>query len=214
LSSSDTIALREVLEQFYKNTNLPAVDDPQLIAETIANGVQDGSFGLALKENGEVDPSSVRINQPLSATQVSFNEEGWVLLTKEKAKALQAQVEPGGSGGEVSPPGKGGDGGDGQRPGNGGKPQPPTPSKPPQQDETVERFSIRASGIPSSKIYDLSKGVFNPLVREAGEFEFTVEFNVSSADGISKKVIEQTVMETLQQLGARVEEHDEDPSES
>lgn len=212
LSSSDTIALREVLEQFYKNTNLPAVDDPQLIAETIANGVQDGSFGLALQENGETDPSSVRINQPLSATQVSFNEEGWVLLTADKANALQAQVEPPGDGGVSPPPG---DGGDGQPPGRKPpKPTPPEPVEPPQQDETVERFSIRASGIPSSKIYDLSKGVFNPLVREAGEFEFTVEFNVSSADGISKKVIEQTVMETLQQLGAEVEERDQDPSES
>ena len=216
LSNSDAIALREVMEQFYKNTNLPALDDPQLIAETIANGVQDGSFGLALQRDGEIEPASVRINEPLSATQVSFNEEGWMLLTASKASDLQAQVEPPTDGSGSSAPESGEDGGGRGTGGAGGDVQPGSegvePPKP-SADETVERLTIRASGIPSSKIYDLSKGVFNPLVREAGEFEFTIEFNVSSADGISKKVIEQTVMETLQQLGAQVEAYDEDPSD-
>jgi hypothetical protein len=37
---------------------------------------------------------------------------------------------------------------------------------------------------------------------------FTIEIDVTSADGISMRTIEQQVMETLQQIGAEVERRD------
>ena len=69
-------------------------------------------------------------------------------------------------------------------------------------------MAFKASGIPSSQLYALSTGVFKPLTREAGEFTFSIEIDVTSADGISKKAVEQQVMETLQQIGAKVERRD------
>jgi hypothetical protein len=79
-------------------------------------------------------------------------------------------------------------------------------STPPETtEETVRRLAVRASGIPSGKVFDLSRGVLKVLTQEAGEFEFTIEFDVSTEDGIKAKTIEHTIMETLRQLGATVE---------
>jgi hypothetical protein len=213
LTSNGVIALRDILEQFYKNPNLPALDDPSLIAETVADGVQEGSFGLARWEDGAVVPESVRINQVLSTSQVNFQEEGWVLVAKEKAQQLREEITP------EPEPGSGPGGGASQpRPADGDSPSTPdgSPSKPspggggdaPSQpeEERIKRLRIRASGLSSNDFYDLNKGVIKPITQDAGEFTFTIEFDVSSDDGLSKKRIEQVVMETLQQLGANVEQ--------
>jgi hypothetical protein len=77
-----------------------------------------------------------------------------------------------------------------------------------EEPKKVHRLSIRASGIPSSKFYGLDKGVLKPLTQDIGEFRFTIEFDVESAEGIPEKKIEQVVMETLRQLGARIEQGD------
>jgi len=211
LRNGDAIGLQEVVEQFYKNTSLPALDNPSLIAETVANGVREGSFALARQEDGSVIPESVRINEALSPSQVSFQEEGWVLVTVARAKELLQQVEPEYSEQPAQPkPGTA------QRSGDGGttvQPHHPTSGSSPSEGETTEqkeaeekvnRLQLRASGIPSSKLIDLHRGVIKPITREVGEFDFAIEIDVSSAEGIPKKVIEQAIMETLQQLGADV----------
>lgn len=225
LTNSDTIAIQDVLEQFYKNPNLPALDTPDLIAEAIVNGVREGRYGLARMADDGVQPESVRINESLSVTQVSFQEEGWVLVTDEKATELQARVDPSSSNGEA-------DSGAPRTTSSAGRPSSsPRDSATRQassrstaaasssdtvssdasgtdtstQEETVHTLSLRASEIPSGKIYELNQGVFKPLTAEAGAFEFTIEFEVSSADGIPTKTIEQTVIETLRQLGATIE---------
>ncbi len=215
LDNGNEIALSDILEQFYRNPGLPALDDPELIAESIANGVQDGSFGLARREDVDLTPSSVKINQPLSTSQVNFQEEGWVLITALKADDLQEEVQP------ESPGPDGGDtaGGDGETGSPGDSPTrsprgdgtpPSTESEPGGSDsepeeETVQQLSLRISGVPTGKLNDLHRGVLRPLIREAGEFEFTIEFEVESEEGIPEKKIEQQVMETLRQLGAEVE---------
>jgi hypothetical protein len=215
LSNGDEIALSAILEQFYRNPDLPALDDPELIAESIANGVQDGSFGLAREENGELVPSSVKINQPLSTSQVNFHEEGWVLITVSNAEDLREEIQ-------TEPPESGGTGttgGDDETGTPGGDPTPPgeddTPTgtesgedKPESDEETVQQLSLRISGVPTGKLNDLHRGVLRPLIREAGEFEFIIEFEVEDDDGISEQTIEQQVMETLRQLGVEVESQD------
>jgi hypothetical protein len=213
LNNGDEIGLSDILEQFYRNPDLPALDDPQLIAESIANGVQDGSFGLAREENGKLVPSSVKINQPLSTSQVNFHEEGWVLVTASKAEDLQEEVqtEPLESGetdvsGSEDEAGFAG-GGSAPSPGEDGTPTETGSGEdePEPEEEMVQQLSLRISGVPTGKLNDLHRGVLRPLIREAGEFEFTIEFEVESDDGISEKTIEQQVMETLRQLGVEAQ---------
>jgi hypothetical protein len=219
-SNGDEIALSDILEQFYRNPGLPALDDPELIAESIANGVQDGSFGLAREENEDLVPASVKINQPLSATQVNFHEEGWVLVTASKAEDLKKEARP-----ESTQPGEADtEDSDGEPVPSGGS-QPTTPgeddtpldtgSEPGEsptesEEETIQELSFRISGVPTGKLHDLHRGVLRPLIREAGEFEFTIEFELKSQDGIPEKTIEEQVMETLQQLEVEVELKDVD----
>ena len=217
LGNSDTIELQAILDQFYKDPNLPALDQADLIAETVANGVQDVSFGLARREDGELEPTSVRINEPLTPSQVNFREEGWVLVTDEKAVELQSQVqtEPAGDEEEEdsqptgsAPSGTGSSGGSPSPSGNGAPGGSPSGSPDEEEETLVHRFSLRASDIPTRKLTDLNRGVLMPITRDVGEFTFTIEFEVESADGISERKIEQQVMETLRQLGATVERKD------
>lgn len=212
LSNTDTIALSDVLEQFYRDPSLPALDDRKLIAETIAHGVRDGNFGIARREEDRLVPSSVRINQHLPPTQVHFHEERWVLVSRGKAEDLQQEAEPetappegtgesptGSSsspGDDVPPPGKG------EQPGVSPSGEQTTAQ---EGEETVHHLHLKASGIPSGRLHDLNRGVLLPITRAVGDFELTIEFEVESEDGISEAAIEQTVMETLQQLGAEVE---------
>jgi hypothetical protein len=217
LGNGDTIELQAILDQFYKDPSLPALDQADLIAETVANGVQDGSFGLARREDGELEPASVRINEPLTPSQVNFREEGWVLVTDEKAAELQARVQtdPAGDGKDEdrqptdpSPSGVGASGGSPAPSGDGASGGSSTNSQEEEEQTLVHRFSLRASDIPTRKLTDLNRGVLMPITRDVGEFTFTIEFEVESADGISERKIEQQVMETLRQLGATVEKRE------
>jgi hypothetical protein len=215
LGNSDTIELQSILDQFYKDPNLPALDQADLIAETVANGVQDGSFGLARCEDGDLNPNSVRINEALTPSQVNFREEGWVLVTNEKAAEVQPDPADGEEGGDkkstISAPGAtGSSAGSSSSSGEGSTNGTPTGSADEEEENLVHRFSLRASEIPTRKLTDLNRGVLMPITRDAGEFTFTIEFEVESTDGISEQKIEQTVMETLRQLGATVERKDTD----
>jgi len=219
LGNSDTIELQAILDQFYKDPNLPALDQADLIAETVANGVQDGSFGLARRENGELEPTSVHINEPLTPSWVNFREEGWVLVTDEKAAELQSRVQPDPAEGEEDDDSQPtGSSSSGAR-ASGGSPPPSgdgtsggssTRSQEEEEEPLIHRFSLRASDIPTRKLTDLNRGVLMPITRDVGEFTFTIEFEVESADGISERKIEQTVMETLRQLGATVDKKSTD----
>ena len=213
LSGSDVLPIQAILDQFYKNPSLPALDSPDLIAEAIANGVRDGRYGLAMQSDGDVEPTSVRINQTLSPSQVNFHEDGWVLVTAEKAAELQTRIASSKNEGKSempsnpSTPTKPGkkDPLESTQNGSSGDEGPTEESPPETTEETVQRLAVRASGIPSGKVFDLSRGVLKVLTQEAGEFEFTIEFDVSTEDGIKAKTIEHTIMETLRQLGATVE---------
>ncbi|MBS1253271.1 MAG: hypothetical protein MAG451_02320 [Anaerolineales bacterium] len=193
LSNSDTVSLDVLLEQFYKDPGLQVPGDPTVLAQAISQAVQDGTLGLGSGSADDIAPTSVKFNESILPSAIQFHEDVF-LLTPERAKALKQDatvVEP-------EPP----------QPGPGPEPKPgpeprPGPPPPPQPDERVKRLTLRASGISSGRLADLSRGVFLPLSREIGEFTFTIEVDVSSADGISKRVIEQQVLETLRQLGAQ-----------
>ncbi|MFW6183669.1 MAG: hypothetical protein ACOC8X_07720, partial [Chloroflexota bacterium] len=138
---------------------------------------------------------------------IHFTEDRY-LLSKERAEELLSQIQTEApdttpSGAEQQPPAP--------EPG-GDQPTwlpPKTPAGATDTDvetgQDVKQFAIRASGISTGRIADLNRGVLQPLVREVGEFTFTVEIDVKSSDGIPQRVIEQQVIETLRQLGATFE---------
>jgi len=143
----------------------------------------------------------VQFKEDLWSGDITFDEDTF-LLTADRAQTLKEEAavgEPGSSiiGPEPKPPEP--------------KPVGPNGNGPTPVGNRVKRVAFRASEIPASKIADLNRGVFVPLSREVGEFTFTVEVNVESAEGIPEQVIEQQVKETLRQLGANITEGEAGP---
>jgi len=207
LANDESVSLHEVLEQFYKNTDLPLPADESLVARALATGVTDGAFGVGAVVDGEVNPASVQFEERLASSQVEFREDQ-VLIPAGEAKRLKAEAkeeEPAGAEPESMP---GPDGPGGKAP-QGPKPEAGREPEPTPEEERLEELKLRVSGLPASKLADINRGVLLPLTlnlsREDGDFEFTLGLEVRPPEGIPKDVVER-VRETLRQLEARVEE--------
>lgn len=201
LSSGESIALATVREQFFKDTALPVPADDTLIKEGVAAAVASGVLGIGRGSIDQIAPDSVRFEEQIAFSAIELDDTTF-LLSADTAAALKAAVEPTPPGGETgTSPENGG------RPGTEGGGQTTIPGVVTGQEEPDERvpsLRVRAAGIPVSKLADLHRGVLQPLTREGGGFSFTIELDVSPPEGISKKVVEQQVMETLRQIGATV----------
>jgi hypothetical protein len=207
LADSAPVSLHEVLEQFYKNTNLPLPANESLVARAVATGVTEGTFGIGSVVDAEVNPSSVRYEERVASSLVDFREDQVLIPAEEAArlKAEEAEEEPaGGQPGTEPPPGPGGPEG-----GPPGGPEPAPGPEPEPEEERLQELSLRVSGLPASKLADINRGVLLPLTlnlsREDGDFEFTLGLEVRPPDGIPKDVVER-VRETLRQLEAQIEE--------
>lgn len=202
LGNGQPVSLEEVLEQFYKNTDLPVPADESRVARGVANGVTDGTFGMGTLIEGEVSPPSVTFEERTASSSVEFREDR-VLIPAENAAELQAEAA------EEEPAPVGGAGEDGNGEDVSGEVGPGTttqsrPGREPEAEERVDEVQLRVSGLRASKIADINRGVLLPLSRAAGDFEFTVELKVSPPDGIPKDVVER-IHETLRQLDAEIE---------
>ena len=58
--------------------------------------------------------------------------------------------------------------------------------------------------VPASRIADVNRGILMPLIRAVGDFTFTLEVQVSDEEGISQTTLENTIKETIRQIGARI----------
>lgn len=63
--------------------------------------------------------------------------------------------------------------------------------------------------VPASRIADVNRGIFLPLSNLVdGGLTFSLEIDVTSAEGIPARTLEQTIKETVRQIGARVVEEE------
>jgi hypothetical protein len=64
---------------------------------------------------------------------------------------------------------------------------------------------VDVDGVPAGRIGDVNRGVFLPLSNLVDDgLTFTLELDVTSAEGIPEATLEQKVKETVRQIGARV----------
>ena len=205
LSNRDAISLADLLDQFYKEPGLPLLADPVLLAEGVAQGVEQGALGLGAGQADQLNPQSVKFNQAIDTATVQFSEDLF-LLTPERAQAEQARGSAEASreiSGVEAPPLAD------KQAASRGETGVSEAATEPALDDKVPSYTFRAKGIPASRIADFNQGVLKPLVKEAGNFTFAIEVRVESLGGISKRIIEQQVKETLRQLGAEIEEIEE-----
>jgi len=226
LTGADQVATAVVLDQFYKNPQLPLPASEGVVARAIQLGVQDGALGLAELRDGEPEPESLRFRTPIALDAVDFSPHQ-VVLTRERAERIVAELEarraaeqeaagqrtaeeaaraqPQTAPGVVVP--FSGDA-DAVATIRGGAGVPGTTSGI-SDSAPYHRVRLVIAGVPAGKIADVNRGIFLPLSNLAdGGLTFTLELDVTSAEGIPPRVLEHTIKETVRQIGAQVVEEE------
>ncbi|MBN1260855.1 MAG: hypothetical protein JXB35_09260, partial [Anaerolineae bacterium] len=216
LVANEQVASNVILDQFYKNLELPVPSEPGVVARAIQLGVQDGALALSDIRDGQVVRDSFKFATAISLADVTF-DAGEILLSRGRAEALAAQwaAEDAAKAIPEPQPPTGVGGAEGETEGKGGAqpPRPPvvSPGPPPREEVTLHRLRLVVSDIPASKIADVNRGIFMPLSNLVdGALTFTLEIDVTSQEGIPQATVEQKIKETIRQIGARVVEEDED----
>jgi len=62
------------------------------------------------------------------------------------------------------------------------------------------------AGVPAGRVADVNRGILMPIKAAFGDFTFTLEVQVADPEGISQTTLENTIKETIRQIGARVVE--------
>jgi predicted AAA+ superfamily ATPase len=171
--------ITEIYESFLKYPDLPIIENENVLKETIAQGVQTGTFGLAINEE---------IHYCDSITFIELTEETQI-VRKEIAQKIKEETE--------KPP----------TPGEGLKPSTPvvpTVTTAPGK-ETITKLTLKAN-VPWDKLSDLMRGVFMPLNQEGAQINLEIKIEAQSTQGISKNTLDLKIKETLNQIGAKITE--------
>lgn len=182
--------LGEIYEAFLKYPNLPMLESENVLYNAVQDGVRDGLFGLRsgrlyFKESlpfGALDAAALLVRREVAEA--------------EKAAAAGATA-PGGTVGVTQPEG----GTQSPLPISG----PPTPSR---SDTRVPQWSARLK-LPWDKLSDFVRGVLRPLKEDGAEIEVEVALTARSEGGLKKTTLDHKVKETLNQIGAKILEENQ-----
>ncbi len=198
MTGNETVTTQAVLDQFYKDPGLPAPASVDVVARAVQLGIQEGAFGLAPVEAGEIDPGALRFQTELPLSAISF-DEGFVLVERGRAEALLAQMVTAEAKVEAQPEGVG-SGVVTVAPVTPGAA--PTPGVVVPTGQRFKRVRLVVGDIPASRIADVNRGILMPISQAVGDFKFTLAVDVSSAEGISQSTLENKIKETIRQIGA------------
>jgi hypothetical protein len=202
LAGNDHVATGVILDQFYKNPDLPVPAQPEVVARAIQLGVQEKALGLTAIKDDELDPHQLKFGPGLSLTldSVTF-EAGVYVVTAQKAAELLAKIPP--------PPAVEPEPETPLPPGGGVIPEPPPTTPAPGPTPPTDKYTrvrLVISDIPAGKIADVNRGVLLPLSSLVKDMKFTLEIDVASEEGISQATLENKIKETIRQIGAWVKE--------
>ncbi|MBN1318705.1 MAG: hypothetical protein JXA42_24705, partial [Anaerolineales bacterium] len=203
MANNSLLGTGVLLDQFYKNPDLPVPSEEGVVARAIQLGVKDRAFGLAELRGEEPDAITVKFGVDVPLDAISFGP-GAVLLSRRRTEELLLSIEPEQPPGGIEPPGPTPDI-DYPPPGVDAPPEPGVPSIAPA-DELVHHLKLVVNNIPAGRIADVNRGIFMPIKAAVGDFHFKLEIEVNVPDGISNSIIENTIKETIRQIGAKLEE--------
>lgn len=158
------------LRQSFLNGSLTRLLDPDgVLRSKIVEFVARGEFGLASGQNPDGTYERVWFHEPLTPDEVTF-DSGVFLLTKTKAQALKAGVQPR----PVS--------GEGQQPAPGAAPVPGTRPEaevepPPTPD--VQTRTIRLVGIVPPELWNRLGTKVLPKLRAGSDLKVGIDFSVT-----------------------------------
>lgn len=181
----DEKSVRDIYEVFLKTPGLPLLETMDVVLSAVKSGVGSGLIGM------KVD-SKVYFNEPaysISADDIVLKPESARKFKEQEAKGKTVYIEEEGPGGATA-----------------GEPAGPRPGIPARG---VSKLHLRAK-VPWDKIASLISGVIRPLKDKGSDPEIFVEINASSEDGFDRTTLDSKVKETLQQLGANIEDWKEE----
>ncbi len=198
LVNNDQIATGVLLDQFYKNPELPALESQGVLARAIQLGVQDGAFGIVALQGGEIVVNSLKYKAGLPLDAIPFDGDTLLLASsrceasmavfREKEGLVIIKVEP-----AVQ-----------EQRSDAAELISERSSSTSQQPVVYHRLQLIIADILASKIADVNRGILLPLNRAVGDFKFTIEIDVTSEEGVSKATLENQVKETIRQIGAKI----------
>jgi hypothetical protein len=196
LAENDQVATSVILDQFYKNPDLPVPAQPEVVTRAIQLGIHEKALGLTEMSGDELDPYKLKYGKEddVPLTAISF-EPGVYVVSAQKAEELLAKIPPPptlpGLEDEqiqVEPPEE--------------KVVAPTPTTPTPAADKYKRVRLIINDIPAGKIADVNRGVLLPLSSLVKDMKFKLEIDVTSQEGVPKATLENKIKETIRQIGA------------
>jgi hypothetical protein len=211
LQGNEQVATGVILEQFYKNTDLPVPASADVVTRAIQLGVQDGAFGLAMSDDGEIAAGQLRYRESLPLSVIAY-EPGFFLVSQAKCESLleeqRRQQEAEQRHRDAEQAGREGEIGIGDGRGVDTEAiatQKDTPgTEPPPAPTSYKRVRLVVADIPASRIADVNRGIFMPLSSSVKDLKFTLEIDVTSEEGITQATLENKIKETIRQIGANL----------
>ncbi len=183
---------KSVRDAFFASPRFPRLLKPDSIKETVAKGVSNGLLAYVSKDDkGGYD--EFHFGEAMVAADIEISEDMFI-ITKEKAEEYKKRKEAG-----ITPP-EGEPEVEPVKPGNGkdGKPPDEPPVKPLPKAEVVNKISW-SGRLSWKKWQNFYQKVLSRFANEH-DMRITVNFEVSSEDGISTQKIEETKV-ALRELG-------------
>lgn len=205
---TDGVELDKLLGLFYQLPRLPKLASPQVLRQSLAEGVRQGLFGLASGSAWDAEDSVLRFGESVDPSEIQFQSGTWLVragVIKELTaarKPLQPPI-PGTAAEPVQVPAP--------TPGDGGNVPAETTGVKERlaTSTTLPSVTLHIRGIPGSQARDVIKIAVLPL--SAASPEVTVEMVVRAEGGMSgipRETPNPVVLEGLHQLGL----HDVDVS--
>jgi hypothetical protein len=174
--------LREIYELFLKTPGRSIVENEYVLYEAVKEGVKNGFIGVR-------EGSTVYYNQDASPTGDSIVLRGEVAKKVKETEALKEEEKAKEE--EI-----------GRREGEERK-------EIKKEEGIIKRVTLRAK-VPWDKLSSLITGVIGPLKDKGRAPEITIEIKAETEEQFDRTTLDTKVKETLQQIGAEVEEWKEE----
>jgi hypothetical protein len=203
---TDSIELDKLLGLFYQLPRLPKLAGPQVLRQSLAEGVRHGLFGLASGSAWDADDAVLRFGELVDTSEIQFQPGTWLVraaVIKGLIAARKPAAEPSVSGEPEEPaPATVPMAGSGtSAPSSGAGAGTTEPSAP---ATALPGVTLHIRGIPGSQVREVIKVAVLPL--SAASPDVTVEMIVRAEGGVSgipRETLDLVVREGLRQLDLR-----------
>lgn len=196
-AGTDAVELDALLGYFYRLPRLPKLGGPQVLRQSLSEGVQKGLFGLASGSGWDADDAVLRFADPTDPSEIEFQPGTWLVraaamkeLLAKRAPAPAATPEGTGA---VAP-----------------QAEPETPVMAIAERagtreaaaRTIAGVTIHVSDVPGSKARDVVKVAVLPL--NAASPDVIVELTIRAEGGLAgipRETLDLVILEGLRQLG-------------